>query len=247
MLNVRTPSIATASSSSSSSSSAAAASTSSSPASSSASLPSFSSGLQSDAAGGDSVHSHRLLPGSQHHHHSHHLLLQQQQQQQQQQRVEEDHFPIPKARARSATYHRSWSHHNLLLKSEQWSLPFQYNRVHFFDYNRDEVGIDEHVEAGGLKSTRSKGLVLNVISALRGAMNEAAERRRHYHESVSRWQRFLHHSLKNPQPVSRVRMLRAIESKKLRSRGREDAPVEIVFVRHCEGNHNAMKSVGMGT
>eukprot|EP00750_Incisomonas_marina_P013536 INCI1746.1.p1 GENE.INCI1746.1~~INCI1746.1.p1 ORF type:complete len:1319 (-),score=172.32 INCI1746.1:288-3875(-) len=78
-------------------------------------------------------------------------------------------------------------------------------------------------------------------------MNEAAERRRHYHESVSRWQRFLHHSLKNPQPVSRVRMLRAIESKKLRSRGREDAPVEIVFVRHCEGNHNAMKSVGMGT
>ena len=191
------------------------------------------------------LHTHRLLPGSQHGHNIH-QHRQQQQHHHQQQQVEEDHFPVPKARARSATYHRSWSHHNLLLKSGQWSLPFQYNRVHFFDYNRDEVGIDEHIEAGGLKSTRNKGLVLNVISALRGAVNEAAERRRHYHESVSRWQRFLHHSLKNPQPVSRVRMLRAIESKRHRSRRRDDAPVEIVFVRHCEGNHNAMKSVGMG-
>jgi len=145
--------------------------------------------------------------------------------------VEDDHFPVPRKRERSAIFARSWSHHNLLLKSQRWNLPFQFNRIHFFDYEREQAGIDDHLEAGGMKSTRSKGLVLNVISALRGAFNEAEERRKSYHESVNRWQRFLQHSMKAPPPRTRF----------------GQAPVEVVFVRHCEGNHNAMGSLGTTT
>jgi hypothetical protein len=159
----------------------------------------------------------------------------------------EDHFPVPRPRVRSATFHRSWSHHNLLLKSERWVLPFQYNRVHFFDYDRDEVGIDEHMEAGGMMSTRSKGLVLSVMTALKGATSETWQRRRAYHESVSRWQRFLHHSLKVPPPRVRRTLLGGGGGSSSSSKPPPPPPVEVVFVRHCEANHNAMDNVGLNS